>query len=141
MSMWLRKDSGLLRFDYTTSRRVDSDSHRLEPVVRATKPPSKSNNPRGLAIDFYQTTTTGFSRATNPTLFPFPPPRSCFPISSASDTPRPPHPAASIFSPDLLAWEPHILISSVVEWASQVRSSAGPLRFFFFLRIGSVISE
>ncbi|RRT82197.1 hypothetical protein BHE74_00059237, partial [Ensete ventricosum] len=47
----------------------------------------------------------------------------------------------SEFLTDVLAWEPHKLISSVVEWAFQVCSSAGPFQFFFFLRIGSVVSE
>ncbi|CAL9759041.1 unnamed protein product [Musa acuminata subsp. burmannicoides] len=82
------------------SRRVDSDCHnnslRVEPELRATKQPAKSNKPRGLAIDFYQTTATGFSRPPSP----FPPPSSGVSISAASGTPRcPPHPAAPLLLP------------------------------------------
>ncbi|CAL9759042.1 unnamed protein product [Musa acuminata subsp. burmannicoides] len=141
------------------SRGLDSDyrnkSLRLEPVLTATKPPAKSNNPRGLPIDFYQTTTTGFSRPrlslslsllalASRSQPPHPPP---IPPSLSSSSGRSPPLACcggigrSEFSTDVLAWEPHILISSVVEWASQVCSSAGTLQFFSFLRIGSVTSE
>ncbi|CAL9080305.1 unnamed protein product [Musa acuminata var. zebrina] len=142
------------------SRRVASGCHnkslRLEPVLTATKPPAKSNNPRGLPIDFYQNSATGFSR-----------PRLSLSLSlllALASRSQPPHPppirpslsslsrrspplaccggiGRSEFSTNVLAWEPHILISSVVEWASQVCSSAGPLQFFSFLRIGSVTSE
>ncbi|CAL9189254.1 unnamed protein product [Musa hybrid cultivar] len=144
------------------SRRVDSCCHnkslRLEPVLRATKPPAKSNNPRGLPIDFYQNIATGFSRPrlslslslslllalASRSQPPHPPPIP--PLLSSSSGRSPPLVCCggigrSEFSTDVLAWEPHILISSVVEWASQVCSSAGPLQFFSFLRIGSVTSE
>nr|XP_018682204.1 PREDICTED: uncharacterized protein LOC108952938 isoform X2 [Musa acuminata subsp. malaccensis] len=139
MSMWLIKHTVQLRCDSTMSRRVDSDCHnnslRVEPVLTDTKPPAKSNKPRGLAIDFYQTTATGFSRPrlslslslllalASRSQPPHPPP---IPPSLSSSSGRSPPLACcggigrSEFSTDLLAWEPHILISSVVEWASQV---------------------
>ncbi|URD73982.1 hypothetical protein MUK42_07954 [Musa troglodytarum] len=84
MSMWLSKHTVLLRCDSTMSRRVDSDrrnnSLRVEPVLRAIKPPAKSNKPRDRSLPDYH---DGF--------LPLPLPLSLLlALASRSQPPHPP---------------------------------------------------